>query len=224
MREYKLIRSKRKTLGLYIRDGALEVRAPLKAPQRDIDKFVASKEKWIRNKLAHSEEQVKSRESFRLDYGDTILYLGGEYPIVAKACDCAGFDEGFYMPPGLSSEEIKSTCVQIYRSLAERDLTNRALDFSKQMSCAPAAVKISGAKTRWGSCSSRKSLNFSWRLIMADSDVVDYVVVHELAHLEQMNHSQKFWAIVEGVLPDYRERKKRLLKLHRRLAKEDWGD
>ena len=128
------------------------------------------------------------------------------------------------MPPNLSSVEIKSACVQIYRMIAKRDITNRVLEFSRQMEITPAAVKINSAKTRWGSCSSRKSLNFSWRLIMADSDVVDYVVVHELAHLLEMNHSQKFWAIVEKVLPDYRQRKQRLRELNKQLAKEDWGN
>ncbi|MDR2568929.1 MAG: M48 family metallopeptidase, partial [Oscillospiraceae bacterium] len=74
----------------------------------------------------------------------------------------------------------------------------------------------------WGSCSAKKSLNFSWRLIMADEDVIDYVVVHELAHLIEMNHSVRFWAVVERVLPDYRERQKWLRELQRKLNVEDW--
>jgi len=222
--EYNLIRSKRKTLGLYIRGGVLEVRAPLKMPKHEIEKFIVSKEKWITNKLAHSQEQVRSSEKFQLDYGDSVLYLGNEYPVISKVGNRVGFENGFYVPPNLSSEEIRSACVQIYRMLAKRDITNRVIEFSKQMGVTPTAVKINGAKTRWGSCSSRKSLNFSWRLIMADSDVVDYVVAHELAHLIEMNHSQKFWTIVENTLPDYRQRKQRLRELNKRLAKEDWGN
>ena len=224
MTEYSLIRSKRKTLGLYIRGGVLEVRAPLKMPKREIEKFIASKEKWITDKLANSQEQVRSREKFQLGYGDMVLYLGNEYPIVSKIGNRVGFENGFYMPPDLSSDEIKSACVQVYRMLAKRDITNRVIEFSKQMAVTPTAVKINSAKTRWGSCSSRKNLNFSWWLIMADSDVVDYVVVHELAHLMEMNHSQKFWTIVEKVLLDYRQRKQRLRELNKRLAKEDWGN
>ena len=224
MMEYNLIRSKRKTLGLYIRGGVLEVRAPLKMPKHEIEKFIVSKEKWITNKLAHSQEQVRSSEKFQLDYGDSVLYLGNEYPVISKVGNRVGFENGFYVPPNLSSEEIRSACVQIYRMLAKRDITNRVIEFSKQMGVTPTAVKINGAKTRWGSCSSRKSLNFSWRLIMADSDVVDYVVAHELAHLIEMNHSQKFWTIVENTLPDYRQRKQRLRELNKRLAKEDWGN
>ena len=223
MREYVLIRSKRKSLALHIRSGALEVRAPLAMPKREVDKFVASKEKWIAGKLAASENQAKSRKNFQLDYGDTILYLGSEYPIEVRLGNIVGFDNGFFMPPGLSAEEIKSACVQIYRLLAKKDLTARALHYAEHMNVKPMAVKINSAKTRWGSCSTKKNLNFSWRLIMSDGDVVDYVVVHELAHLKEMNHSGKFWAIVESVLPDYTVRKKRLKELTRRLAGEDWS-
>jgi predicted metal-dependent hydrolase len=126
------------------------------------------------------------------------------------------------MPPGLPPEEIKAACVQVYRLLAKRDLTAKALEFAKKMGVMPSAVKINGATTRRGSCSAQKSLNFSWRLIMADDDVIDYVIVHELAHITEMNHSARFWALVEGVLPDYQSRRVKLKALQRRLSTEDW--
>jgi len=221
---YTLNRSKRKTLALYVRNGEVEVRAPLKASKRDIDKYVVSKEKWIKDKLAASNERQERRGTFTLNYSDMALYCGKEYPIAAKPPGGrVGFDdERFYMPPDLTPEQIKHACVQIYRMLAKRDLTNKVLDFAKQMEVMPIAVKVSGAKTRWGSCSGKKSLNFSWRLIMAEDDVIDYVVIHELAHITEMNHSGRFWAIVEGVLPDYKERQKRLKVLQKKLSMENW--
>ena len=223
MIEYTLTRSKRKTVALYIRKAGVEVRAPLKMPKRDIDKFVASKENWIKNKLTQVCERQEQRENFTLDYGSTVLYRGKQYPIAAKAGNRVGFDDtAFYMPPELTSEKIKAACVQVYRMLAKRDLTERTLDFAKRMGVTPTAVKINGAKTRWGSCSGKKNINFSWRLIMADDFVIDYVVVHELAHLTEMNHSAKFWAIVEGILPDYKVRQKRLKELQKKLNAEDW--
>jgi len=218
----KITRTKRKTLALYISNGVLEVRAPMKMPMHEIERFIASKEKWITGKLAHSAEQTKQREMFQLHYGDSIFYLGNEYPIAAKDGKHIGFDNSFYMPPNLSPDEVKSACVQIYRNLAKSELTNRVNSFAKFMSVAPSSVKINGAKTRWGSCSARGNINFSWRLMMANSDVVDYVVVHELAHLKEMNHSPKFWAIVVSVLPDYKERQQQLKALQRRLATENW--
>ena len=207
MIEYALNRSNRKTIALYVRNGAVEVRAPLKAPKRDIDKFVASKEKWITDKLTDSISRRELRENFSLTYGNNVLYHGKEYPIAAKPGDRVGFDgKRFYMPPEMSPEQVKHACVQIYRMLAKRDLTIKTLGYTNQMGVMPIAVKINGAKTRWGSCSGKRNLNFSWRLIMADDDVIDYVVVHELAHITEMNHSARFWAIVGGLLPDYKKR------------------
>ena len=221
--DYTLTRSKRKTVALYVRNGGVEVRAPLKMPKAEIDKFVSSKEKWVTGKLALSNERIEQRANFCLHYNDTVLYRNKQYPIAAKSGDRVGFDdERFYMPPGLDPEQIKYVCIQIYRMLAKRDLTEKVVGFAKRMSVMPIAVKINGAKTRWGSCSAKKSLNFSWRLIMAGDDVIDYVIVHELAHISEMNHSDRFWTIVEGVLPDYRERSEKLKELQHRLGGEDW--
>ena len=90
---YTLNRSKRKTLALYVRNGEVEVRAPLKVSKRDIDKFVVSKEKWITDKLAASNERQEQRGTFTLNYGDMALYGGKEYPIAAKPGGQVGFDD-----------------------------------------------------------------------------------------------------------------------------------
>ena len=187
MTNYTITRSKRKTVALYILDGCVEVRAPIKTPKRDIDRFVASKEKWIADKLSQSRERTERREAFKLNHGDSIADQKADYIRKAKS-----------------------------------HIPMRVELFAERMNVTPVTVRINGAKTRWGSCSAKRSLNFSWRLMMADDDVIDYVVVHELAHLTEMNHSTRFWVIVEGVLPDYKERKKRLCELQERLSGEDW--
>ncbi|MCL2531009.1 MAG: M48 family metallopeptidase [Oscillospiraceae bacterium] len=102
--------------------------------------------------------------------------------------------------------ELEKQC----RKQAKALLPGRVEHFAGIMSVAPNTMRVTGATTRWGSCSSRGSLNFSWRLMLCDDDVIDYVVVHELAHLREMNHSPRFWAIVEQVLPDYKRRKEKL--------------
>ncbi len=207
---YTLSRSRRKTAAIYIRNGSVEVRAPLRMPKRDIDFFVASKADWIVRTIEASREQARNRDTFALGYGDSILYRGALYPITATQDACTHFDgTAFCLPCGLSPEEIKDACVQVYRSLALRHLPALTLSYARRMDLAPAAVKISAAQTRWGSCSGRGSINFSWRLIMAGDDVIEYVVIHELAHLAEMNHSARFWHVVGGVLPDYRERRER---------------
>jgi len=189
----------------------------------EIDRFVASKEKWIKSRLIRTQEQAVQRESFNIDYGDMILYRGKMYPIAQNAGNRAVFiDETFYVPPGLSPDEIKAACVKIYKKLAKLDINEKVQYFAGRLSVKPTAVKINSAKTRWGSCSAKKSLNFSWRLIMADDDVIDYVVVHELSHIIELNHSNRFWSIVSGILPDNKERQKRLKELQRKLLGENW--
>ena len=221
--KYTLTRSKRKTTAIHVKGGEVEVRAPLRMPKRDIDSFVESKEKWITRTLAEFSEQEALRRGFSLGYGSLVAYRGGQYPIIAKEVNLAGFDGTcFFMPPNLTSEQIMASCETVYRMLAKRLLTAKTLVYAAKMSVAPTNVKITGARTRWGSCSTKKSINYSWRLLMADDDAIDYVVVHELAHLFEMNHSTRFWKIVGSIIPDYRERKRLLKGLQKKLNTEGW--
>ena len=102
-----------------------------------------------------------------------------------------------------------------YRKEARRRITERAAYFAEKMGVDYGRIAIRAAKTRWGSCSARGNLNFHWKLILMPPAILDYVVVHELAHRIEMNHSPRFWAQVERILPDYRER--------RRWLKENGG-
>ena len=223
MNNFTLTRTRRKTIAIYIREGRVDVRAPIRASAAAIEAFVASKEGWIAGKLAESGRQQAERESFALSYGSILIYRGTPYSITATDSRQAGFDgERFFLPADLAPEQIKAACMRIYRARANSVLTEKARHYAQLMNVSPAAVKINSAKKRWGSCSARGSINFSWRLIMAEDDVIDYVVVHELAHLTELNHSMRFWAIVEAALPDYRARRKRLGHLQTRLAGENW--
>ncbi|MCL2063675.1 MAG: M48 family metallopeptidase [Candidatus Cloacimonetes bacterium] len=221
--DYKIFYSNRKSLTISIRNGELQVRAPFNMSKTDIDKFVLQKEKWINKHLVNEKERFQNREKFTLNYGDIVFFRGKEYLITERDSNLAGFDEKvFYMPKGMNPESIKATCVHLYRILAKKYLTHRTLILAKQMSLSPRAIKINGALTRWGSCSNQKRINYSWRLVLADDDVIDYVIVHELAHFKEMNHSEKFWKIVENILPDYIERKEKLRELQKKLYSEKW--
>jgi len=221
---YTLIRSNRKTLAIHItKDAAVEVRAPLKLAKAEIDKFVQSKEEWITAHLTAQAARAAEKSGFSLDYGDAVTVIGKPYTIAAREGSRVGYaNEAFYMPAGLDSKHIKYACVQIYKLAAKNELTRRVADYAKRMNVKPTDVKINSATTRWGSCSGRNSINFSWRLIMAEDTVIDYVVVHELAHIKEHNHSPKFWAVVAGVLPDYKARQKKLKELQAKLARENW--
>ncbi|MCL2372463.1 MAG: M48 family metallopeptidase [Defluviitaleaceae bacterium] len=220
--DYIIKRSKRKTIAIYIKNGQVEVRAPLGCPMAAIEGFVEEKQGWISGKLATSQEQAAARRDFALGYGDFITLRGRQYPIVARAGDRAGFcGESFYMPSGLAVDAIRDICIKLYHRLAKSHIEERIAAYAAKLG-SPATVKINSAKTRWGSCSARKSINFSWRLIMAADPIIDYVVVHELAHMQEMNHSPRFWAIIEKIMPDYYLHRQGLKKLQKRLASEDW--
>jgi len=221
---YKLVRSRRKTVAIHItKNASVEVRAPLKMPKTDIDRFVLEKEKWIEKHLSLREQTNENKTSFTLNYGDKVMFCGKEYPIRAKDGTQAGFDgECFYMSPNFTPDYIKNIIVKIYKILAERIIKQKVIEYAKRMNVTPKSIRITSAKTRWGSCSGKNSINFSWRLIMADDDVIDYVVVHELAHIKEHNHSAKFWKVVEGVLPDYKDKQKKLKLLQKKLAVQNW--
>ncbi|SHK65460.1 M48 family metallopeptidase [Hespellia stercorisuis] len=97
---------------------------------------------------------------------------------------------------------------QTYREQARQAIIPRVNYFAERMELRPNSIRIKEQKSRWGSCSSKRNLNFNWRLVLMPQEVMDYVVVHELCHLRYMNHSQEFWAYVEQIMPDYRRWKK----------------
>ena len=211
--EYELIRTRRKTIAIYIQECRVVVRAPLRAPARDIDSFVESKQKWIGKHLALQNERKANRDAFKLDYGSIVLYLGREYRI-----DSDNKENTLYMPPEQSREQIREKLVRIYKEYAQDHITKRVAHFSPIIGVYPKNIRIGSAKRSWASCTSSGRLTFSWRLMMAPPDAIDYVVVHELAHIMQPNHSQKFWKIIERILPDWKERRKKLRLLQNRLS------
>ncbi len=170
MNEYKLIRSKRKTLSLEIsRDMTLVVRAPIRLQKSEIDKFVSSHKKWIEKHM----EIMRHRSE---------LY-----------------------PEELSNEEVKDLIEK-----AKQLIPKRLEYYSNMMELYPTAVKITGAKTRFGSCSGRDSICFSYRLMQYPDEAIDYVIVHELAHIMHKNHGKEFYSLIERYIPDYKRREKLL--------------
>lgn len=222
--KYNIIRSKRKTIAIYItKDASVDIKVPFGISNIEIEAIILKKKEWIENQLNVRKQFNEQKQNFMLKYGDMVLYQGKEYIIRAKEGRFVGFDdECFYMPANLNSKQIKYAMIQIYKLLAKNVMTKKIDEFSNIMSLIPIAVKINSAKTRWGSCSGKNSINFSWRLILASDDVIDYVVIHELAHIKEHNHSERFWKIVSDVMPDYKQREEKLKKLQILLSEEDW--
>jgi predicted metal-dependent hydrolase len=227
MREYKLIKRKRKTITIKIKeDATLEVRAPLDIPDEKIDEFVQSKEKWIAKHIGKVEERYKLKSQFKLKFGDFVPVRGKKAAIHPIEGNLASYDRDktiFLIFQIAKSDEIKFILIKLYKLIAKEHITRRVINFAQKMNVNPTAIRITSAKRRWGSCSGKNSVNFSWRLIMADDETIDYVVVHELAHIKQHNHSPEFWKIVETIIPDYRENKEKLKILGEKISKEDWS-
>ncbi len=102
-----------------------------------------------------------------------------------------------------------------WRKQAGIYLAERCAYYAPLLGVTYGPIRINGAKTRWGSCSSTGSINFTWKLMFVPEELIDYVVVHELAHRKEMNHSERFWKTVEGILPDYRQRRAALREYQR---------
>ena len=141
------------------------------------------------------------------------MYLGNEYPLeIVKGLRTSLLLEGSFKLAESAQGEAAVEFECWYRNQARQILTERVNAYASQHNLQYKGIKITSARTRWGSCSPTGSLNFSWRLVLAPMDVVDYVVVHELAHTVFHNHSKRFWKKVEQILPDYKERRKWLRK------------
>ena len=211
--DYILTRSRRKTLSITVRaDGSVEVKAPLNCSKERIEKFLAEKSDWIEKYV--TENKAKS-EQFK--FSGNIPFMGKMLPVSEGECFMFSEEAGFTVPSGRSIKECLPQLEYIYRKAAADYLPKRVWHFSEIMGVSPSAVKINGAEKRWGSCSGRGTINFSWRLMAASPESIDYVVVHEMSHLTELNHSPRFWKIVADVLPDYKERQAALSEITLKL-------
>ncbi len=222
--DYKLIRSNRRTLSIEITgDGILVARAPYSMQKRDIDRFVLSKAEWIDDHARKAKVRFKEKERFSPVFGSMVLYRGREYEITARPGKKCGFDgKTFFFPANISAEPLRLSMISLYKTLARRYICSRVDFFSERMQLFPTAVRITSANTRWGSCSGKNSISFSWKLIMASESEIDYVVVHELAHIKEHNHSEAFWRIVTDVIPDAKARRASLKDVQQRIESENW--
>ena len=170
--EYELIRSRRKTLSVEIKpDGRIIVRAPLRYPKREIERFLLEKSEWIR---VHRVRILKRQEQQEA------------YPI-----------------PALTDAQLRDL-----KRRAAKVIPGRVQYFAPLVGVDYGRISIRSQKTRWGSCSTAGNLNFNCLLLLAPAEVLDYVVVHELCHRLEMNHSERFWQNVQRVMPDWQTQRR----------------
>jgi predicted metal-dependent hydrolase len=201
-----LIHSRRKTVALIVkRDGTLTVRAPLRMPETAIRAFVQSHAGWILEKQAQAKAAPPPPQKRYAD-GETFLYQGKEYPltIVPSQRPAVVLERAAFRLTRSALPKAQAAFTRWYKQQALVVLTARVETLAKQFGFRYGKIRISSARTRWGSCSSNGTLSFTWRLVMAPPEVIDYVVMHELVHTQVRNHSPKFWNRLSGVMPDYK--------------------
>jgi len=201
----ELIISKRETFSLQITDdGKLVVRAPINTSDEAIKRIILKRKDWIerkRNEVLSRDYKCSRKESVN---GEGFLYLGKYYKlrIVDKQKEPLILDNEFllskkYLPTA------RKVFINWYKERAYEKISERVEWYAKIGGFSYNKVNITNAQKRWASCSHKRNLNFSWRLIMAPLSVVDYVVVHELVHLKEKNHSKTFWNKVKILMPNY---------------------
>ncbi|MEY8877271.1 MAG: M48 family metallopeptidase [Leptothrix sp. (in: b-proteobacteria)] len=223
---FVLKRSARRSIGFVIGAQGLVVSAPRWVNLGQVDEAVRSKADWILRKLADQGQRLQQRDAARISWADgvTLPYLGAPLRVRLGTANrrivLQPADAALGLPATLCIGLPTDSAPELIRLNVQRWLQARARELFAQRIAhhAPGMgvhervqrLALSSARTRWGSASSRGSIRLNWRLIHFDLPTLDYVVVHELAHLHEMNHSPAFWAIVAAVMPDYTERRRSL--------------
>lgn len=202
----RIIRSRRKTLSISVDVfGQLTVRAPLRCDEERIFAFLKEKENWILKQKSKMKGAGICLPPDNLD-GYRFLLLGKNCVLRLYEGQKIRYDETSRMIH-LPSERAEERLVAWLKRNARRIFTAIADRRASEMQTAYPSLSVTSAKTRWGSCSYNNALHFSFRLLYAPIEVIDYVVVHELAHTYHKNHSKSFWDTVEKFVPDYKKKR-----------------
>ncbi|MHC0054808.1 M48 family metallopeptidase [Actibacterium sp. D379-3] len=189
-------RARRYSLRVSQLDGRVTLTLPHRAPLNEGLAFLHDRAAWIRGHLTGRPDPA------RVQIGGTLPFEGGALPIRAAAVRGPRLQDGALLVPDIPDRVGKR--VEAFLKQAARDRLAAAADgYAARLGLGYGRLTLRDTRSRWGSCSSNGDLMFSWRLIMAPPEVLDYVAAHEVAHLREMNHSQAFWDVVAGICPDY---------------------
>ncbi|WP_083969458.1 SprT family zinc-dependent metalloprotease [Kerstersia gyiorum] len=230
---YTLMRSRRRTIGFLISDDGLRVTAPAWASQAQIDDAVRQKTRWIVTKL----EAWQNRRT-QLSMAHTRWQHGGEFPFLGvgirlalgaapsvgaqgqqsyqgdPCCPEAGDILHLSLPMDAESSRIREITEAWLQRQAALQFQQRLQHMATQHGLTVRSLRLSAARTRWGSCTSDGRIMLNWRLIHFSPAIIDYVIAHELAHLREMNHGPDFWNEVGRIIPDYEQARAALRSHH----------
>ena len=215
---YLLRRSQRRTIGLSIDARGLRVAAPQRSSKREIEALILQHGHWVVEKLGEWRERASSAPT---PVSDGLVIFAIAEALTVKISPERRFawrisDNTLQLdlPPTVEpARALESALREHARQYFQRSLAR----YAPLLGVAPPPLRLSSARTRWGSCSRQGGISLNWRLVLMPPAVVDYVVCHELAHLREMNHSPRFWSVVESLCPDWRTQREALRQLGREL-------
>ncbi len=217
--DYRLQRSKRRSIGFLIDDEGLRVTAPKWVTLAEIDNAIRGKQRWIFAKLVDRRERAARRLQPQMQWrdGGTLSYLGADITlriVAAQNCGVA-FDSltrelTIGLPPDAGEQQLKDRVQGWLQQEARRIFAERLPVYAAKLEVSYRSFALSSAMTQWGSCTADGKIRLNWRLIHFSQPLIDYVIAHELSHLREMNHSPRFWATVQSVFPEFQAAKKAL--------------
>ena len=215
-------RTRRKgSVGFKLSLGQVVVLAPKTIPKDEIRLLLASKSTWILAKL-NAQDQLKPQTERHYVDGETLTFMDQE--LVLRVClgpfntGLRGVSELVVRVPEAKPDWVRNALVRWYKLQAQAHIEQRVSYFAPLVGAWPESIEIKTYRARWGSCNNRGQVQFNWKLIMAPSEVIDSVVVHELCHLLHMHHGPQFWTQVRRVLPNYQDAKQWLKDEGHRLG------
>jgi len=216
---YALKQSRRRSIGLTIDHRGLRVGAPLRASQQEVERVIRQHQDWVLAKLEEWRQRAQA-PALKLENGAIFPVLGEDHRLLIAV----GSGRGFWGPGWLQltvppHKEAGPCLEKVLRERARGLFAERLAHYGALLGEAVPPLSLSSARTRWGSCSRLSGIRLNWRLIHFPLAVIDYVVAHELAHLREMNHSPRFWSVVEQIYPDYQEARAELKRLAGQLPR-----
>lgn len=202
----KIVRTRRRSIAAeFNEDASLTIRAPYWVTMNYIEKFIEERRNWILRNHRIALERFRTMPRRRYEEGEKFLYLGKDHELRIGAYPHRRLElsDGVFRLSDLYVNCAKKVFLSWYRESAARYLPERVERYSAIMGIAPRGIRISSAVRQWGSCSPENVLCFPWRIMMAPQNVIDSVVVHEIAHVKDRTHSKRFWHQVKSVFPDY---------------------
>jgi hypothetical protein len=214
--DYILKRSKRrrKTISLQISGTAeIVVSAPYFTKDFEISRFVHEKQNWIQKAIRKQKEALVQNREKEFICGEYFQYLGQAYPLEVffqqmLPAGLVFWGGRFYLNCPDHLADRKCYFIEWYKTKARQHFVRQVEDLGRRLEVLPRNVRITSARSRWGSCSEENNLAFSFRLIMAPPAVIDYVIIHELMHTKEKNHSAGFWKLMETAMPQYKTQRR----------------